>query len=188
MAEFEIQCPHCQSILEANADIIGESVQCPECQKNFTVRPNNIKPSVLLYSPTTVGALSIIFTPVFSAYCIYENYKSIEASEESSKSLYFLILNIAILIGNILFQFEYVAMSLKGKMTINGITDIIEILSLIFVFFWWQWNYMEISKHLQYLKEQKIICKPKSLQQPVMFAFCAIVITGLLFVLWGQYS
>ena len=174
MAEFEVMCPHCKSMLNADADLIGESVQCPECQKNFVVRHNKTNSAPELYSPGTAGILGLIFTPVFTAGCLWANYKALKDSEESSKALYFFILNIAIL-----FFHAYIQWTCTALFKQKEITAFPTLIDAIFWLLWWKWNYTETSKLLQYLKEQKIVYKKRSLTTPVLItiAFICLFIT-----------
>jgi DNA-directed RNA polymerase subunit M/transcription elongation factor TFIIS len=37
MADFTFTCPHCQTVLEAPAEMAGETIECPSCGKPFCI-------------------------------------------------------------------------------------------------------------------------------------------------------
>ena len=116
MATFSINCPHCGGTLEVQDEWAGMETACPLCSKAFIVprREIPVPPPVSqppaggycqveqpasgpvelpkLYNPNSAASLSLIFSPLFGSWCIWQNYKTLGDSVRALRSLIWTII------------------------------------------------------------------------------------------------
>ena len=177
MSEFETQCPHCRSSLQASNQLIGGTVQCPFCQKKFVLY-NDVKLKLELYSPMIAGMWSLLFTPVFGAWCFFRNCQLLKDAAATEKALLYLVANVYFY----LFYAIIITFILCIDQTVKGIPEIIMSLSFVATIILQHWCWKEVNAHNQYLQDQKVDYKSNSFCHPVIVAIGVTWSLGL--IIW----
>ena len=184
MSEFISKCPHCQLTLTANESLVGKTVQCPNCQRKFLLNLDITSPQRMeFYSPTIAAMWSLLFTPLFGAWCFLQNcFRFVHETEIRKNGLLFFLLNIYFFIswiGVVITQCRDVFQ--EGKTVWNGITSLISLLNFLIQFIWHVWLWHEVSKHEDLLKSHGVKNKNASFLPPVLTSLVLLVMFVIIF-------
>lgn len=164
MSEAKVKCPACAE------EIANSEKNCPFCGEKINTSTNTESTDTgtsttacSLYSPKEAALISILLTPIFGAFVIWNNWKALNKQDETKRSQMWLIV-LAAVIAITLF-------------TINEFVWIGICLIALAV-----WYYKECAAQISYIQENNVDFQKKDWKKIVIPAafivVCAVVISS----------
>ena len=153
---MKIQCPSCNTVLEATA---GKKIKCqcgvllnPKANRtNAATRNQSLKAKVQLWNPSAAANWSLIFSPIFGGWVHAENWRELGHKDKAQKSMLWVYVTLASLVVRLF----------------TGIGAPLLILLL--------WYFLSAKAQVKFLRENNISYEKKTWDKP-----CAIGLLG-----WG---
>lgn len=166
MSEEKKKCPGCAEMIPADASM------CEYCGEKFNtsaqMEPAAENPE--LYAPQTAAKWSLLFTPVFGAYVLKNNWKALGQAPQEKRSKNLMIALVVIYAAGLLFLNEVPCIILH-LVALAG------------------WYFAECRAQIKYLAENKLDCQQTKWKPLIQKAACvwaaALVLCFIILALCG---
>ena len=159
MSEETMKCPACAEEIPAGSAVCkfcGEKIASNETAAPSDAHSGN---GVELYHPNAASLWSLLLTPIFGAFCVMSNWRTLGMEKEAKRSKTWLAV-LSVVLGLSFFLF------------FSGPYCLIAFVALVL------WHFMESRKQTQYLTENKIEYSRKSWKSVALKALAILVVAG----------